>query len=301
MTIPSGLCAFPITPTGTDGQVDELTLRKLIARLCEAKVDSIGLLGSTGTYVYLSREERRHAIEVAMEVACGTIPIVAGIGALRTDDAIKLAQDAKAIGAAAGLLAPVSYTPLTDNEVFEHFTAVARESRLPICIYDNFSTTHFHFSPELVSRLSHVPGIVAVKSLAGGPQETAAHLRALRRATPEGFSLGYSGDWNSVEALITGADAWHSVLGGLLPDPCLAIVRAIAHKNIGEALRLNRALTPVWDLFKEYSSLRVVYALAELLDICRSEPPRPILPLPDTAKRRVAEVVERLPHDIVHQ
>jgi 4-hydroxy-tetrahydrodipicolinate synthase len=70
----------------------------------------------------------------------GRVPVLIGVGALRTDDAVRLAQDAQAIGAAAGLLAPVSYTPLTDHEVFEHFATVARESRLPLCIYDNPST-----------------------------------------------------------------------------------------------------------------------------------------------------------------
>src|SRR3954467_6370404 len=87
----------------------------------------------------------------------------------RTDEAVRLAQDAKAIRADAGLLAPVSYTPLTDGEVFEHFATVARESRLPLCIYDNPSTTHFKFSPTLVGRLSQLPGIIAVKCPAPEP------------------------------------------------------------------------------------------------------------------------------------
>ena len=113
---------------------------------------------------------------------------------------MRLAQDAQAAGAAAGLLAPVSYTPLTDDEVFEHFATVARESGLPLCIYDNPGTTHFRFSPALIGRLSQLPGIVTVKSPSPEPQAVAAHLAELRRTVPEGFSLSYSGDWNSIEA-----------------------------------------------------------------------------------------------------
>src|SRR3954463_1321585 len=130
-----GLSAFPITPADAEGRVDANALRKLVAALCAAKVHSIGLLGSTGTYAYLSRSERRRALDAALQEA-GQVPILVGVGALRTDEAVQLAQDAKAAGAAAGLLAPVSYTPLTE-EVFEHFATVARESGLPLCIYDN--------------------------------------------------------------------------------------------------------------------------------------------------------------------
>ena len=86
-----------------------MALRRLVARLVAAGVDSIGLLGSTGTYAYLTRAERRRALDTALAEAAGRTPIVVGIGALRTDAAVKLAQDAKAAGAAgraarAGLL-----------------------------------------------------------------------------------------------------------------------------------------------------------------------------------------------------
>jgi 4-hydroxy-tetrahydrodipicolinate synthase len=202
-----GLSAFPITPANAEGRVDVDAVRKLVAPLCAAKVNSVGLLGSTGTYAYLSRSERRRALDAALEEAAGQVPILVGVGALRTDEAVRLAQDARAAGAAAGLLAPVSYTPLTEDEVFEHFATVARESRLPLCIYDNPSTTHFRFSPALIGRLSRLPDIIAVKSPAPEPQAVAAHLADLRRVVPDGFSLGYSGDWNSVEALIAGGDA----------------------------------------------------------------------------------------------
>ncbi|MEY9381603.1 hypothetical protein ELI45_32685 (plasmid) [Rhizobium ruizarguesonis] len=133
MTFLSGLSAFPIAPMDRDGKIDAETLRKLIARLAAAKVDSISLLGSTGTYMYLSREECRRALALAVEETGGRIPIVVGVGALRTDEAVRLAQDAKALGATAGLLAAVSYAPLTVDEVFEHFSTVARESKLSIC------------------------------------------------------------------------------------------------------------------------------------------------------------------------
>jgi 4-hydroxy-tetrahydrodipicolinate synthase len=289
-----GLSAFPITPANAEGQVDVDALRRLVARLTAATVDSIGLLGSTGTYAYLSRSERRRALDTALEEAAGRVPILVGVGALRTDEAVRLAQDAKAAGAAAGLLAPVSYTPLTEDEVFEHFATVARESRLPLCIYDNPSTTHFRFSPALIGRLSRLPDIIAVKSPAPEPQAIAAHLADLRRVVPDGFSLGYSGDWNAVEALIAGGDAWYSVVAGLFPRISMGLAQAVQNGDAAEARRLNERLGPLWSLFKEFSSLRVIYASADALGICRAEPPRPILPLAAAARQRVADVLKAL-------
>lgn len=289
-----GLSAFPITPADASGRVDLDGLRRLVSRLCRAGVDSIGLLGSTGTYAYLTRAERRRALDAALEEAGGAVPVLVGVGALRTDEAARIAADAKAAGAAAGLLAAVSYTPLTDDEAFEHFATVAREGGLPLCIYDNPTTTHFRFTPALVGRLARVPGFVAIKSPAPEPPGAAAHLAALRAEVPEGFSLGYSGDWNATEALIAGGEAWYSVVGGLFPDAVLPIVRAVRAGDHEEARRLDARLEPLWALFRELSSLRVMYAGAEILGLCRAAPPRPILPLSGEAKERVAGVIGEL-------
>lgn len=287
MTFPRGLCAFPITPDDGRGRVDTAAMRRLVGRLVAAKVDSIGLLGSTGTYAYRTRSERRRTVETAVEEAGGRAPVVAGIGALTTREAVMLARDARSAGAAAGLLAPVSYTPLADDEVFAHFETLARQGRLPIVVYDNPGTTHFSFTPQLIGRLSGVEGIVAVKRPAGAGRQSAEDLTALRAGTAPGFSIGYSGDWNAAEAMIAGADAWYGVLAGLFPEACLAIVEAVRRGDAAEARRLDAALAPLWDLFRRHSSLRVVYALAGLFDICRSEPPKPILPLPGPAMREV--------------
>ncbi len=294
MTALTGLSAFPITPSDAGGRVDVAALRKLIARLCDAGVDSIGVLGSTGTYAYLSRAERRRALDAALDEVGGRLPILVGVGALRTDETVLLAQDAKAAGAAAGLLAPVSYTPLNAEEVFQHFITVVGESGLPICVYDNPGTTHFQFSPALVGRLSRVAGVIAVKSPAPEPPAVAAHLAELRGLVREGFSLGYSGDRNSVEALIAGGDAWYSVVSGLFPRIGMALASAAQGGNAAEARRLSTSLEPLWALMKEFSGLRVIYACADLLGICSAEPPRPILPLSGAARRRVAETLQAL-------
>lgn len=287
MALFRGLSAFPITPADPDGRVDVAALQTLLARLVSAGVDSIGLLGSTGSYPYLSRAERRRAIEAAVECVGGAAPILAGIGAMTTREAEALARDAAAAGADGGLLAPVSYQRLTDDEVFGHFTAVAGASDLPICIYNNPGTTGFTFSPALVGRLSGVANIAAAKNPAPEPDAVAAHLEDLRTRVPAGFSLGFSVDWNAAEAMIAGADAWYSVLAGTLPAPCVAIARAAADGDAAGARRLNAALEPIWSVFRRHGGFRAVHAIAAILGIPNAVPPRPVLPLPPAALREV--------------
>jgi 4-hydroxy-tetrahydrodipicolinate synthase len=294
MSVFQGLSAFPITPADRDGRVDAEALGRLLERLSAARVDSIGLLGSTGTYAYLSREERRRAVAIAAEAVGGRTPLVVGIGALRTDDAIRLGLDAREAGADAVLLAPMSYTPLTEREVEVHFTAVADAVGLPLCIYDNPATTHFAFTPALVGRLSRHPSIVAVKAPSAEAAAMPDRLAALRAAVSEDFDIGFSGDWNAAEALIAGGAAWYSVVGGLFPEPCLTIVRAAQAGDAAAARDANAALEPLWALFRELSSLRVTYAAANQLGICRADPPRPILPLTDRDAERCREVIAKL-------
>jgi len=203
----TGLSAFPLTPADESGRVDTAALQGLLERIIGSGASSIGLLGSTGSYMYLTRNERRRAVEAAAECVAGRLPITVGVGALRTDEAVALARDAAVAGADAMLLAPVSYTPLTEEEAFGHYAAVAAASGLPLCIYNNPSTTHFTFGEDLLVRLAGVPNIAAVKMPLPADGDFAGELTRLRSRTPDSFAIGYSGDWGAAKALLAGADA----------------------------------------------------------------------------------------------
>ncbi|MDO9414711.1 dihydrodipicolinate synthase family protein [Pararhizobium sp.] len=289
-----GLSAFPITPCAADGRVEADGLVRLVSRLAEAGVDSIGLLGSTGTYAYLSRTERRRAIEIAVQTVGRSVPVIVSAGALRTDEAEELARDAAAAGASGLLLAPMSYTPLSDEEVFQHIKAVAQATCLPLCLYNNPATTHFTIGNTLIERLSKIENIVAVKNPAVPAADMAAVLSPLRQMLPESFAIGYSGDWNAAGALLAGADAWYSVVGGLLPAPALALTRAAQAADHAAVARIDAQFQLLWSLFKELSSLRVMYAAAGILGLTRAEPPRPILPLGKDDQRRVEQALDGL-------
>ena len=289
----SGLSAFPITPMDAAGRVDAAAFERCVSRLVAAGVDSIGALGSTGAYPYLPRTERKRAVEIA-RAAAGTTPLLVGVGAMTTHEAVACARDAAEAGADALLLAPVSYWPLLDDEVFALFEAVAGASDRPVCVYNNPVTTHFTISPALLSRLATLPKIVAAKNSAPARDQMAATHAAWSAVVSADFSLGYSADINAAEALIAGGSAWYSVAAGTLPKPFVAICGAIAADDVDEARRLNADLEPLWALFRELTSFRVVHAAANILGLSDRQPPRPILPLGDEARRRVAQVIEEL-------
>ena len=88
----TGLSAFPLTPLDASGAIDEPAFVRLVTRLADAGVDSIGALGSTGSYAYLSRAERARVAQLAVG-ATGGVPVMIGIGAVRTEHAEALAED----------------------------------------------------------------------------------------------------------------------------------------------------------------------------------------------------------------
>lgn len=288
MSLFHGLSAFPLTPADANGVVDTDGVARLTAHLSSAGVDSIGLLGSTGIYAYLTRAERRRAIRAAVESVGGRTRLIVGIGTLRTDDAQALARDAEAEGANGLLMAPVSYTPLTQEEAWRHYAAIAAATPLPLCIYNNPSTTHFTFETELLERLADIPTIAAVKMPPPPEGSVATALAGLRASRVGKLAIGYSGDWIAAEALLAGCDGWFSVLGGFLPTLARNLVAAAHAGDEATVARYQDRLQPMWALFRAFGSLRVAYAAAGQLGLTDALPPHPILPLSEPDQHRVA-------------
>ncbi|MEM9476151.1 MAG: dihydrodipicolinate synthase family protein [Pseudomonadota bacterium] len=289
MTLFAGLSAFPVTPADGEGRVDTDHLGRLVARLAGAGVASIGVLGSTGGYVYLTRAERARAVAAAVEAA-GDVPVLAGIGALRTSDVLRHARDAEAAGAQGVLLAPVSYLPLTDDDVAGLVADVAGATGLPICIYNNPGTTHFAISEALLARLAQIAGVTGVKNPPPPDRAFGAQIARVRASTPAGFSVGYSGDAAIAGALQGGADAWYSVLAGTCPDLCLGLWQA--REDAVALPALNSRLAPLWALFDAHGSIRVVYEMANILDLGPVALPKPLLPMPAPVRDQIAAALD---------
>ncbi|EKA5637120.1 dihydrodipicolinate synthase family protein [Vibrio navarrensis] len=272
-----GLSAFPLTPM-YDDSVDERAFIGLIQRLVNAEVDSIGVLGSTGNYAYLTREERKRVAQISVQHA-KEIPVMVGISALNLRDVLLNAEDAQAAGASAVLLAPMSYQQLKENEVYKLYEVVTSKLSVPLCVYDNPGTTHFNFSDELHGRIAQLPNVRSIKipGVPTEPQVALDRVNRLRALIPDHVTIGISGDACAANGLNAGCEVWYSVIGGLYPEVAKTLTKTAREGNKQEALRLSKILTPMWELFhRNGGSLRVVAAAAEIQNLV--EPP--CLPLP---------------------
>jgi 4-hydroxy-tetrahydrodipicolinate synthase len=294
----TGLSAFTLTPLD-EQRIDEPALAHLVERAAAAGVDSLGVLGSTGAYAYLTRQERRRVLDIALAHA-GRTPVLAGIGALRTRDVLAHAADAQQAGAAAVLLAPVSYQPLTTDEVFGLFEDVTAELSVPLVVYDNPTTTRFTFTDDLHAAIAQLPHVTSVKipPVPADPAAASGRIAGLRGLLPDGVTIGISGDASAATALTQGADTWYSVLAGVLPEVCVQLTRAALGSpdqthDADRALALSGRLAPFWDLFAQHGSLRVAAAAAETLGLTTGPSlPQPLRALDGEARSAVVRALE---------
>jgi len=292
----SGMSAFPLTPLFDDA-VDERAFTGLVRRLAVARVDSITALGSTGAAAYLTLEERARAAALAVEHSQG-VPVIVGVSALRTSHVLANVRAAERAGAQGLLLAPMSYQPLADDDVFELFRSVLEATDLPVILYDNPTTTHFTFTDQLYARIAKLPGLGSIKipGVPRDPDEALARVQQIRALVPKHVTIGVSGDAVAADGLLAGCDSWYSVVGGTLPELATQITQLALSGPTGDAHAESERLRPLWDLFAECGgSLRVVAAIAEHLGLVAPRClPLPIQGLSHAQRIRVAEVVAAL-------
>lgn len=259
-------------------QINEREFVNIVERMVTAGVDSIGALGSTGNYADLSRSARLRVLQLAVRSA-ESIPVMTSISAIRTAEVLQLAEDAQRAGANAVLLAPVSYQTLTEEEVYLLYEHVTASLSVPLCVYDNPSTSHFHFTDELHGRIATLPHVHSIKipGVPSDPEKAKERVNNLRELVPSHVTIGVSGDAFAITGLNTGCEVGYSVLGGLFPRLCLRITRLTLEGRAAEADQYWSQLEPIWKLFRQYGSLRVTAAAAAIIGLTSS--PGLLLPL----------------------
>lgn len=292
----TGLSAFPITPFKNE-QVDLVSFDRLIGNLVDANVDSICAMGSTGLYPYLTREQLFDVSRVAVNQA-GKVPVMAGVGSLRTYDVLRNIETVQKAGVSAVLLAPVSYQPLNENEVYGLYEAASREVSVPICVYENPRVTNFTFSDALYRRLAGLPHIGAIK-IPGMPfatNEGASRLASLREILPPSMAVGVSGDQFGAAGMAQGCDLWLSVIGGIFPKTVQTIIQYATSEQANEALALSDSLAGLWQLCANNGGgLRVVAEAAKILGYSEGNNlPAPFLPISDDDRDSLSALIQQL-------
>ena len=305
----TGLSAFPITPFNQEA-IDYTAFQGLVENLASANVDSICAIGSTGLYPYLTRGEKYDVAKLAVDHANG-IPVMAGVGALRTYDVLKNVEAVQQAGVNAVLLAPVSYQVLNEEEVYGLYEAVSHEVSVPICVYENPRVTNFTFSDDLYRRIGKLPNIGAIK-IPGTPfakssskdispsgainSEGARRLSSLREIMPTHIAIGVSGDSFGAAGMSEGCDLWLSVIGGVFPRTVMRIIDAAQSGNAVDAQSQSQALSGIWSMFaRNGGGLRVIAAAAEILGYCETPSlPAPFLPIDKKEYSELEHIITKL-------
>jgi 4-hydroxy-tetrahydrodipicolinate synthase len=153
------------------------------------------------------------------------------------------------------------------------------------------------FTDELHGRIARLEGVRSIK-IPGVPVEPGAakeRVERLRGMIPADVTIGVSGDALAAEGINAGCDGWYSVVGGLFPKTALALTRAALGGDAAGARKMSERLEPLWAMNREYGSLRVMAAMAEMLGLVKGHClPLPLQPLNGESKERVARVMRGL-------
>ncbi|HKI56061.1 MAG TPA: dihydrodipicolinate synthase family protein [Trueperaceae bacterium] len=141
------------TPFRDDGELDLVSLERLIDFQAEAGVDGVAILGFLGEAHKLSEAERRAVVETVVARAAGKLEVWVGVRALGTAGAVEQAKSAQALGASAVFVAPIA--PQSDAALYEHYRTVARAVEIPLIIHDYPASFGITLSPELIARLAN--------------------------------------------------------------------------------------------------------------------------------------------------
>ncbi|WP_432494062.1 dihydrodipicolinate synthase family protein [Kineococcus auxinigenes] len=290
----TGLVAYPPTPFDASGAVDTATLRELVTRPAEGGADAVAVLGTSGSGVYLDAGERRTVVQHAVRALRGTgVPLHAAVSALSTRDAVAAARDAVDAGADGVLVSPVGYVPLTDEEVVPHVAAVAAAAGVPVCFYNNPTTTRYDVTLPVLRELAASGAMAAVKDTATGPEPWRERLAGYRDAGLP-CAVGLSRD-----VLLLGAgsaaDAWHSGVAALLPTAYVRLRAAVVAGDGPGAERWAGFLRPVVEELARLRPITGLHALAAAVGVPAGAPREPLRPAPDEAVRRLRELVAAVP------
>lgn len=156
------ICAV-ITPFTSDGALDDAGFARNLRLLLDEGIDGFVIAGHTGESWALTDDERFTLFALAVEVAAGHVPVIGSVSAIRTGDAIALAQGAERSRLDGVLLTAPAYAMVNEAEILAHIQAISDACPLPIMLYNIPRRIGRDLTPELVERAAAIANVVALK------------------------------------------------------------------------------------------------------------------------------------------
>lgn len=284
----SGAFTALVTPFTPAGDLDEKGFAEFIEWQIAQGTQGLVPVGTTGESPTLSHAEHKRAVEIAVEVSAGRVPVMAGAGSNNTAAAIEFAQHAEKVGADALLVVTPYYNKPNQNGLYAHFTAVAEASSLPLFIYNIPGRSIIDMTPETMSRLAKEQATVVGVKDATGLMERLSEQRA---ACGQDFIQFSGNDESSLGYLAQGGDGCISVSGNVAPRLVADFQKAWAAGDAKKALELHERLFPLHRaLFAEPNPAGAKYALS-LLGLMSGDLRLPLVPLEESTKRMVRDAM----------
>jgi 4-hydroxy-tetrahydrodipicolinate synthase len=242
-----------LLPFTADLEIDEVAYRRHLRWLLDTRgVTGIVANGHAAEVSSLTREERRRALAIAVEEAAGRAPVVAGVYTDGTAEAVTLARDARAEGAAGVLVFPPTLftwgAQAKPDMVVRHFTEIAERADLPIVVFEYPPVSGIGYAPETLARLAEIPLVAAVKDWSNDIVAFEANLRALR-ASGRPVAMLSAFTMSLMATFLLGADGAISGMGSVTADLQAELFEACQKGDLDGARRVNDRLTPLVRVF----------------------------------------------------
>ena len=287
-TAPCGVIPAMVTPMTSDEQINEKALRRLTDHLIEGKVHGVFAVGSQGEFWALTPDEKRRVWEIVVDETRGRVPVYAGTAAVTTRETIELTRMAEKAGAdAVSILTPFFINP-NDDQLFEHFKAVAESTSLPILVYTNPARTNVKISAGLLARLAKVKGIVGIKDSSGELELTAEYIRVV----PPEFSVLMGRDTLIYAGLTYGTKGGIAATANVAPALVAAIYDKYMAGDLAGALQAQRELAPLRLAFAWGTFPVVIKEALNLMGMDAGPCRAPVGPLSPEQREKLKKVLQ---------
>ena len=249
----SGIMPANLLPFKADLSIDEAAYRKHLRWLADTRgVTGIVANGHAAEVSSLAREERKRALAIALDEVGGKCPVVAGVYADGTAEAVELARDAKAEGAAGVLVFPPTLfmwgAQQKPDMALRHFGEIASKADLPIIVFEYPPASGIGYAPETLAKLCAIPQVAAVKDWSNDIVAFEQNLRALR-ATGRPVAMLSSFTMALMASFLLGADGAISGMGSVTADLQAELFEACQKGDLDGARRVNDRLAPLVSVF----------------------------------------------------
>jgi 4-hydroxy-tetrahydrodipicolinate synthase len=277
-----------VTPFSSDKSVDFKSLDRVVDHVITGGVDYIVVLGTTGEVATLSKEERKQVVQQVIKSSAGRVPLVIGIGGNNTAEVIDSIKNTDFTGLSGILSVSPYYNKPNQRGLYEHFSAIAKASKLPVIIYNVPSRTSCNISAETTLKLaSDHSNIIATKEASGNMTQ----IMEIIKYKPKHFQVISGEDALTLPMICIGGAGVISVIANSHPRQFADMVRAALTGDLGKANQLHYQLFDlIGALFEEGSPSGVKTAL-KLMGLCENELRLPLVPISDPLKLKIKNLL----------